>query len=175
MGRRPPRAATDGREHPAPCATASACNGFLPWVALGLAGADGWGRPLRYSVTPAYTEANIAPARAVADKRVSLRDGDGAPRALVGQGPCSLASPCSPAVILSTGRQGPGVDALGIAQAGDFAGRTDELANFHGDSDFILRSRSDDPRAAGGPYDDLVTWVPLQQLYLKLNAVGALR
>src|SRR5471032_1061152 len=56
---RPAVSATDGNEREQPCDTEDSCTGWLPWVALGIDGSDAWGKRLRYSVTPEYTQAPV--------------------------------------------------------------------------------------------------------------------
>lgn len=171
---RPARSATDGRESALPCGSAASCTGFLPWVELGVGGVDSWGKVLRYSVAPVYTNAPIVVTVAVADKRVSTRNSDGAPVYLAGQASCTLAAQCVPAVILSNGRRNLGTSAQGVAQANASSGNLDELHNNEASNDFVSRPAADNPQVAGGEFDDLVTWIPQKQFYLRLAAAGQL-
>lgn len=171
---RPAISATDGREAGTPCADEAACSGFLPWVTLGVEGADSWGKRLRYSVTPLYTTAPIQRLTAVATKRVQTRDGDGALRYVVGQEQCMLAVACAPAVVYSQGRANLGTSADGLPQANGAVGNLDEIGNDMASTGFIQRPASADPRAPGGPFDDLLVALPLETLYERMAAARTL-
>ena len=171
---RPAISATDGRESPLPCASEQACTGFLPWVTLGIDGADAWGKLLRYSVTPAYAAYTVQAASMVADKRVLARDGSGRTYFVAGQAACTLDSQCMPAVVLSSGRRRLGTSAQGVPQHNESVRNSDEQQNNAGSNDFMQRPTTEDPKAPGGEFDDLVSWLPLRQLYLRMNAAGRL-
>lgn len=171
---RPAISATDGRERPEPCADEAACSGFLPWVALGVEGADSWGKRLRYSVTPLYTVAPIRRLSAVATKRVQTRDGTGALRYEVGQDECLLYAQCLPAVVYSHGRNNLGTSVAGVPQANGVPNNLDEIANDLAITDFIRRAASADPAVPGGPFDDLLVAVPLNTLYARMTAARTL-
>ncbi|AVR96674.1 hypothetical protein [Pseudoduganella armeniaca] len=171
---RPAMSATDGREASAPCADEAACSGFLPWVTLGVEGADSWGKRLRYSVTPLYTIAPIQRLTAVATKRVQTRDGDGTLRYVVGQAQCVLAVACAPAVVYSQGRANLGTSVAGLPQANGALDNLDEIGNDNATTGFIQRPASVDPRAPGGPFDDLLVALPLETLYERMTAARTL-
>lgn len=171
---RPAISATDGRESPQPCADEAACSGFLPWVTLAVEGADSWGKRLRYSVTPQYTVAPVQRLAAVPTKRVQTRDGDGELRYTVGQAQCVLAVECAPAVVYSQGRANLGTSVAGLAQANGASGNLDEIGNDGATTGFIQRPASADPRAAGGPFDDLLVVLPLATLYERMAAARML-
>jgi len=158
-----PRPALDGqaRERPAPCATEADCTGPLPWLDLGLPAADTWGRPLRYSVTPAFTVAPLARTAAIATKRVLSRDANGAPYFVAGQETCSLAAQCAPAIVLSRG-------------PADAPDSPDEARNLLGSNDFMQRPRGAAPNAPGGAFDDLLLAVPLPALYERMATAKTL-
>lgn len=171
---RPAISALDGRESPGPCDSEAACNGFLPWVALGVDGGDAWGSLLRYSVTPAMTDAPVHPDRAIASKIVMYRDSAGQLRSRIGNAPCTLRVRCAPLVLLSTGPRNFGTSVLGVPQANTGVGNIDEAANASGLVVFVERNAGDAPGLPGGAFDDLVTWVPLSLLYNRMNSAQQL-
>lgn len=166
---RPAASATDGHEMSGPCGGAG-CSGYLPWVTLGVAGADSWGKLLRYSVSPAFTRAPVSPASAVADRKVLSRDAGGAPLFLVGQQDCDINSRCAPAVIFSSGKNNLGTSVQGLALANAGVGNADEQQNDGATSEFFLRKPESNPAAPGGEFDDILVWIPLQLLYRKMEA-----
>ena len=70
---RPATSAMNGAENPVQCPTDTACSGFIPWTTLGVTKLDAWGKIIRYSVTPAFANANIA-LITVANRKVLTRD-----------------------------------------------------------------------------------------------------
>lgn len=166
---RPAVSALDGTEDPRPCDTAESCNGFIPWVTLGIRGGDSWGKLLRYSVTPAFT---VTPIRQLTagDKVVIGRTSTGMLTYIVGQAQCEVYAQCAPAVLYSSGKNNLGTSVQGIHQASVATGNVDERQNDATPTYFISRTRSDNANAAGGPFDDMVTWVPIQQLQARLRA-----
>lgn len=171
---RPAVSATDGRERPAPCTSEDDCTGFLPWVTLGVEGADAWGKRLRYSVTPAYTVAPVLRISTVATKTVQTRFGSGALTYLAGQGSCELSAQCVPLVVLSQGRENFGTTVLGIVQPNTASGNVDEQLNDRGSANFMSRAATTDASVPGGVFDDLVTFVPLNFLYKQMGAARKL-
>lgn len=166
---RPAISALDGAENPVPCDNADSCNGFIPWTTLGIERADSWGKLLRYSVTPAFTQTPIH-ALTPGDKVVIDRATNGLPRYIVGDAHCELYSQCAPAVIYSSGKYNLGTSTLGIHQASVATSNADERQNDSASRYFISRARSSDSAAAGGEFDDVVTWVPAQELNARLRA-----
>jgi type II secretory pathway pseudopilin PulG len=169
---RPAISATDGRER-ASCASEADCSGLLPWVTLGVAASDAWGKQLRYSVTPAMTVAPIHVETTLATKTVLGRDGQGRLFYLAGFDTCSVRTQCLPAVVLSTGGRNFGVTANGIVQANAGQDNEDERLNAYGSTRFVARAASG-PLAVGGEFDDLVLWLPLPLLYNRMNAAHQL-
>lgn len=165
---RPATSALDGNENPRACTDANSCNGFLPWVTLGVTNADSWGKLLRYSVTPVFTQTPVGPLSA-GDKVIVGRAGNGLPTYVVGQAQCTLYAQCAPAIIYSSGKYNLGTSTLGIAQAGQVTTNLDEQQNNNTPTYFISRVRSTDSAAPGGEFDDLVTWVPVEQLRARLR------
>ena len=135
---RPSSAPNDGRERAMPCGGEDDCTGYLPWLDLGLPAADGWGRALRYSVTPVFSVAPLARTSAIATKRVQSRDASGALFFTVGQDVCTLPAPCAPAIVFSSGP----VDALAPAGADEANNRTASVG-------FIRRPASTELAAPG--------------------------
>lgn len=171
---RPAASATDGHEMSGPCGSENSCTGYLPWVTLGVAGSDSWGKLLRYSVSPAFTRAPVRPASAVADKKVLGRDAGGAVFFLVGQDGCDINSRCAPAVIFSNGKNNLGTSIQGMALANAGVNNQDEQRNAGATGEFFYRKRESDQTAPGGEFDDMLVWIPLQLLYRKMEAAGAL-
>lgn len=170
---RPAVSATDGHEMSESCA-AQACTGYLPWVTLGVDGTDVWGKVLRYSVSPAFTQAPIRPASAIADKKIVGRDSVGAQYYLVGEERCGMSSRCTPAVVYSNGKNNFGTSVGGQQLANAALGNVDEQQNASDSTVFISRRRETDQRAAGGEFDDQLVWIPLQILYRRMEAADAL-
>ena len=171
---RPATSALDGAESPQPCTTEQSCTGFLPWATLAVARADGWGKLLRYSVTPVYTNAPVLRVSAVGTKTVLTRDTSGAITYLAGNPSCAPGSSCMVAVIYSAGRDNFGTSELGIAQPNTSATNIDETANNIATLNFMSRAASADPRAPGGEFDDLVAYLAPEQLYQQMARAKAL-
>ena len=171
---RPAASALDGRETERSCSSDSDCTGYLPWVALGIAGSDGWYHLLRYSVSPEFT--GTIDRNAAASKVVLTRQLDGSERYLSGQEQCSMALLCAAAVVLSTGRLNFGVSGQGVLQTSldDSGTNLDEIANASASRRFMARPYSDDPAAPGGRYDDQVSWIDAAALLSRLNRTGLL-
>lgn len=167
---RPAAAALDGRENPAACDSEAACTGFLPWVTLGVAGSDSWGKLLRYSVTPALTMAPIQSVSAVATKTVRRRQPGGRWRYLGGQENCDVSAQCLPFVLYSNGKNNFGTSAAGVSQPNTARGNLDEAGNQAATVQFIDRAASDNATQPGGQFDDLLRWVPLRTLYFRMRA-----
>lgn len=173
---RPAISAANGAEAQQDCADAAACTGFLPWVTLGISGTDSWGKLLRYSVTPAFTRVPLRENTSVADKRVVGRHPNGSVYFVAGHPSCDLQHQCAPAVIFSSGRHNPSVNANGIPQVSDSASNLDEIYNYSATNDFIQRPATlpGDSAALGGEFDDLVIWLPLVSLYQRMGVTGVL-
>ncbi|MES2739888.1 MAG: hypothetical protein V4754_02875 [Pseudomonadota bacterium] len=170
---RPARSALDGRESPAPCRAAPACTGFVPWVTLGVTATDSWGKLLRYSVTPGFTQAPIMRGAVLADKTVRTRDPSGALQYVMGAPGCPPGA-CVPLVLYSNGRDNFGTSGAGRRQANAANGNLDEAGNDSSALHFISRPASADPAGAGGSFDDLVDWIPQGILFARLAASGKL-
>lgn len=172
---RPAVSPLDGHEAPTPCQSERDCTGVLPWVTLGVDGADSWGKLLRYSVTPAYTIANITAGTTVASKQIMGRDAAGNPYLKVGSARCTAATACAPAVVMSSGRNNLGISTLGVAMANAAMANADELNNNAVANPFFDHAVQRDPARPGGEFDDLLVWVPLSALYPQMDKTGTLR
>ena len=171
---RPAISATDGRENPAACASDAACAGFLPWVALGIDGADAWGKRLRYSVTPALTTYAFQPYSTVANRSVLRRDADGELAYVAGGPACAAAAArCVALVVLSQGRNNYGTSVTGIEQASGAAGNGEQLNNDEAENDTAVTRFVADVQG-GAEFDDLVAWLPLDLLYRRMRAANTL-
>lgn len=169
---RPAISAEDGRESPTSCADAAACTGILPWVTLGVDGADDWGKLLRYSVTPGYTNAPVTPYLVLADKKVWTRDQGDNIRYRVGQPVCDPLARCAVAVIFSSGKRNLGISAQGVPQANEALNNLDEQNNELATDSFASRAVQTNPNAPGGEFDDLVTWLPVTKAIEVLKLIS---
>jgi hypothetical protein len=158
---RPAASGVDGRENGVPCVSEQHCTGLIPWVTLGIESIDGWGKVLRYSVTPGFANAPIQPGTLAASKTVLDRDSNGLPYYLVGQPGCGPNTQCVPAVLFSSGKNNHRA--------------FDELHNQHASQDFMRRAATGEPAAHGGPFDDLLNWITMSTLVDRMRAAGALR
>ena len=167
---RPAASALDGRERADDCANDAQCSGFLPWVALGVAGSDAWGKLLRYSVTPEMTRAPIVSFSAVANRVVLTRDGRGEFAFVAGQALCDVSAQCLPVVLFSQGKEHHGTAASGVAQINTARGNIDEAANDSASRSFISRPATDLAALPGGAFDDMLMWITLPTLYQRMRA-----
>ncbi len=151
----------------ATCTGAMPAAGWLPWTTLGLGGEDAWGRRLRYLVDSDFTDSGSGCSMTQSKPaaiRVRMRDA---------VGNLVIHIPETPAVVISHGPNGFGAtSADGSLLANPPAGHVDEETNRSGTNDLVQRAASDDPISVGGPYDDLVTWVPLGGLKNQLARVN---
>lgn len=169
---RPAVSAADGAEAAA-CGSDAACSGFIPWAALGVKKLDGWGKLIRYSVTPAYANAAITLA-AVANRTVQTRDSAGTAVYLAGQAACSTANQCVPAIIFSQGKNNWGTTDAGVALPDASATNADEDANDAGPTNYFSRLASTDTAATGGEFDDMAIWLPTTILVNRMITAGKL-
>ncbi|NYE60474.1 prepilin-type N-terminal cleavage/methylation domain-containing protein [Duganella sp. 1224] len=149
------------------------CNkryGYLPWATLGVGRLDGWGRLMGYSVTPAFTDsANLFSLQTPRDITIGTRNQSG-------QLVAATAIADIPAAIISFGRNGYGATSdqnTTIADVG--AGNVDEKTNLQNDgTTLIMRDPSEDARAPGGAFDDMVLWISPNILYNRMVAAQRL-
>jgi len=168
----PAKSASDGAEDRN---VSGACNkrqGFIPWSALGVAKLDAWGRIIRYSATPLYTNTNPLTKFKLGDPRditISTRDATGA---LV-----NLSNSIDiPVVILSHGKNGYGATlANGTVVADPSATNADEKTNYAAaGTSFVSKDQSAPSTTGGGEFDDLVVWISPNILFNRMVAAGKL-
>lgn len=169
---RPATSATNGAEA-ASCADDAACSGFVPWAALGSAKLDGWGKLIRYSVTPAFANATVT-LSTVANRTVQTRDTAGTLAYLVGSASCTTPNQCAPAVIFSQGKSHWGTSDVGVALADGSATNVDEDANETGPTNYFSRSPSDNISLTGGEFDDVTVWLSGHTLFNRMVTAGKL-
>lgn len=143
--------------------------GFIPWGALGIEKLDAWGRIIRYSATPAYTNSTTKfklsssrditiRTRNTADALVNLSNNDDIP-----------------AVILSHGKNGYGATLdNGTLLGNTSTSNTDEQTNYAAaGTSFVSKDQS--VRTTGsGEFDDIVSWVSASILFNRMVAAGKL-
>lgn len=169
---RPATSFASGEENAPPCADDAACTGFLPWQTLGTRKTDGWGKLIRYSVTPAHANA-VFTLDTVATKKIQSRSGAGELVYLVGSASaCSATSPCAVAVIHSAGKNNWGTLADGAAIGDGSTTNVDEDANENASTRFVARPPGSAP--GGGEFDDVVAWLPATILINRMVAAGRL-
>ncbi|MES2385212.1 MAG: type II secretion system protein [Pseudomonadota bacterium] len=153
------------------CASEAACTGLIPWSTLGVTKLDGWGKIIRYSVTPAFANAAFNQGTA-GTKNVWTR---------VNGGPISPTAVAAnvPAVVFSHGRDNFGTTDGGGAIPNTAVGltNTDEINNDTGTgtgplgTNFVQRPPSTNT-VAPGVFDDMVVWLPRPTLFARLGAAG---
>lgn len=145
-----------------PCPT----SGFLPWVTLGVKNQDGWGHLIRYAVSPSF--ATSITFSSTATITLKTRDAGGASTNL------STLNDI-PAVVLSHGPNGLGAVSADSGTALPQPGSgTDEATNANSSTVFYSRTLSDNPTAAGGPFDDVVDWISPNILFARMVAAQKL-
>lgn len=158
---RPSPSPSAGIENPSPCTSEQQCTGFLPWATLGLGPSYARGKPLRYSVTPAFAAPDARLNSALPTKTVASRRGERL-YPVRGRAPCGPGDECVPAVLIASGKyQG--------------AGGADQAGNDSAASHFIQRPLSDQEREPGGAFDDLLVWVPYDLVIKRSSAAGSIR
>jgi len=167
---RPAASALDGRERAADCANDAECSGFLPWVALGVAGVDAWGKLLRYSVTPEMARAPVVSFSAIANRVVLTRNSSGDFVYVEGQEQCDVSAQCLPVVLFSQGKEHQGTAASGVTQINTTRGNIDEASNDSASRSFVARPATDNAALAGGAFDDMLSWITLPTLYQRMRA-----
>lgn len=166
---RPAQSATNGAERAA-CGAGAAgeanCTGFIPWETLGIQKLDAWGKIIRYSVTPAYADAAFAFGTA-GTKTVQTRN--------VTPPPDFVSQATNvPAVIYSHGNRNWGTGDTGNAFADGSVTNVDEDSNSGATTSFISRTMTEHVAAAGGEFDDIVTWLSQNILFSRMVAAGKL-
>lgn len=169
---RPAVSATNGAEQ-VPCVSEADCTGFIPWAALGVERLDGFDKLIRYSVTPAFSNAAFLMS-SVPTKTVVTRNQAGVLTYLAGTAACNLTAGCTPAVIYSAGKTNFGTTADGLALPTISGTNTDEITNNAATLQFISRDFSSNGGAPGGEFDDQVLWVSHSMLLARLVQSGRL-
>lgn len=177
----PATAASYGVEAPAGggAACTSPYNGFLPAVTIGFKpidalgfGVDSWGNRIRYALDPVvwnvtgrFNTAHTSTAWALTNTPANIVVCNVAPGG--GGNTCDANTSVTnlntvAVVVLSTGKNG--------ATGGT---GTNEARNVDATPLFVWRA-PDPNTAAGGEYDDLVSWIPVGLLYGRMVAAGVL-
>lgn len=171
---RPAQSGTNGLERTANCATEGDCTGFIPWQTLGITKTDSWGKLIRYSVTPAFSNSAPFTLTTIATKKIQSRDSTGAAVYLVGSASAcdATANLCSPAVVYSSGKLNRGWLDDGTMLTDASSTNVDEEANATGTTLFYSRQQSSG--GTGGEFDDIVTWIPVTVLFNRMIAAGKL-
>jgi prepilin-type N-terminal cleavage/methylation domain-containing protein len=152
--------------------------GFQPLDAQGFA-TDAWGNRIRYAVartvancTGSSTLPHFTHAANLKGNGISCQPGD-----LIvcdqaqGGASCAAGTPVTnqnvvAAIVFSTGKNG---------QSGPQGANETENVDGGGNVDPVFVSRPPDPAgAAGGEFDDMLTWIPAGLLYSRLIAAGVL-
>lgn len=160
----PAKSTTDGSEN----RNAGVCQtytGLLPWATLGISGTDGWGRRLRYAVTDSYTTKITALNEGDID--IFTRNGNGEVLKLTTEGGRT------PVMILSHGANGLGATTSDGQSFPLPASGSDEAINTMLNSrQFYSRGLSENAAAAGGAFDDRVTWLSPNLIANRLISSG---
>lgn len=144
------------------CGTGAPVSGRLPWVTLGVGALDSWGHRLRYVVDPDFTGAVSCAITASINGDISVRSRDSSGNLF------SLVTN-APATFIVHGANGFGaLDESFTASPQPPASHIDETINLTATTNLIQRTLSDDPTSAGGPFDDLLSWVNLAQYKAQL-------
>lgn len=159
---RPASFAESGDEAGTPCDSELRCTGYLPWRTLGLGPVYARGKPLRYSVTPAFSTPDTRWSKSVATKTIFRRSGKQLLYSL-GSVNCAADNQCVPAVIVASGKY----------QGLSTGPNSDQVANNRAIVQFIQRPSSDDESDAGGAFDDILGWVSYPLLKNRLSFAGA--
>jgi prepilin-type N-terminal cleavage/methylation domain-containing protein len=167
----PAISATDGHESPRDASGICTTRvGIVPWAALGVAPQDAWDNLIRYSVTPKFTQStlnNFFGLDDTGDIKIFTRDNTGAV--------IDISNDEIPAVILSHGKNGYGATSTSdIARAVPGSWTGDESENASNTDAFYFRTRSEVTTATGGEFDDVVSWISLNQLMARMVSAGRL-
>lgn len=140
------------------------CNkraGFIPWAELGVSRSDAWGRLFRYSVSPAFSS-SVPRFALTSTGDISIRATTAAANNMAAG---------IPAVVMSHGKNGYlATTEDGAAIANGSASNTDEQTNAPGSPGtlFVSKILTENAAAAGGDYDDLVSWVSPNILFNRM-------
>ena len=143
--------------------------------------ADAWGKLIRYSVTPAFSNSTPFTLTSIARFKVYSRDSAGNPVYLVGSSAsnCDAATNlCAPAIVfqaanrITAGWTTAPRDPDGSASNADEEANAGPVADASDQMSFISRSFS--TGGTGGEFDDIVVWVPVTVLFNHMIAAGKL-
>lgn len=138
--------------------------GVLPWQVLGVEGRDDWGRYIRYSVTPAFTNnnnLNYFNLTTTGNIRVNSD--------------ISTMTTTAVAVIVSHGPNGyGGLTTVQNSPGNQMAATTsaDETENSDGDGVFV--SHVPTPQGSVNEFDDEVSWISANILFNRMVTAGKL-
>ncbi|UCD68213.1 MAG: prepilin-type cleavage/methylation domain-containing protein [Betaproteobacteria bacterium] len=145
-------------------------DGFVPWVTLGVTPADAWNNLIRYSVDPDFARSDPNFFFTLGDKgdlHIHTRDEAG--------NELDLTNSEIPAVILSHGKNGFGATSSDGLPRFEPAGWTgDERDNRYNATQYYYRTRTEVTTASGGAFDDVITWLSLNQLVARMVGAGRL-
>ena len=139
------------------CAVAE---GNLPWATLGIAGADAWGNFFRYRAAATFTD-RANPFKLNSTGNITVQ----CPATACGSAITYANS--APAIVLSHGRNGYGAINSALRTANAAPAGIDELANSDGNAVFVSRPYAV-AGAAGGEFDDLMSWLSTAVLLNKM-------
>lgn len=156
--------ANDGQEN----RTAGVCDiqeGNLPWVALGITPqTDAWTNRLRYRVAAAFSNSNSGMHLGASPTTGDINVLDAAAGNIVVTN--------VPTIILSHGKNGWGaVNANGVVNPAPPAANADELANTDINITFVRHYLATEG-AAGGVFDDQISWLSSYTLYNRMIQAG---
>jgi len=164
------------------------CNpglGFLPWNDLGVRGTDTWGRLYGYRVDADFVMASVPGTPAPNATGLDLQDTSTITISDYNDSKATFTLVNGvAAVVLSVGANGyGGFDIDGNAMASVPAANLNEASNVDGNTAFVYRTHSpeqgtcNDAAASAGllcEFDDVLTWVPPNLLFLRMVEGGAL-
>lgn len=153
-------AGTESRNTAVVPAVCTGTDGVIPWVTLGLAETDAWGRRFTYRVTGTMADDPAGGLQAT----FSLTDSGNITVTTGGAAPVNIATTIA-AVVVSHGKNGLGAYHTNGSQLGGAAG--DELEN--ADADALFVSRIHEPN-----FDDIVGWVSSNVLKSRMVAASVL-
>jgi prepilin-type N-terminal cleavage/methylation domain-containing protein len=160
----------------AACATAMDATGYLPWITLGVSRTDAWGKMYRYSVAPEFANSAVPfdfSTTLANTKTLQTRNGAGTPTPL---------ATGVIAVVLSYGTSNWGrtADLSDIIDGSGTNVDEDENNNKFACTvatdctNFWSRPLTANSSAAGGEFDDMLTWVSSSVLFSRMVAAGKL-
>lgn len=148
----------DGQEDVAATGACVTQEGNIPWATLGISDADAWGNRIHYRVMPAFSDRPPLATFTLAST--------GNLRVCQTAACATVVANTLPAVILSYGKNGYGaINATG--NANPVPTGADELENTNLNADFVSRIPTPSD-AAGGEFDDVVSWLSPSVLFNRM-------